>query len=246
MIVSICIGRGGSQGVKRKNTRIIGKKEIMAYPILASTLCKSVDATFFSSEDAELKNIAKYYGANIIDRPKELATNEALGEDVFVHAYKEVKLRIATMVQPDIEFVVMLFANAPCVTSMMLQEMIERLRKTSVADSICTISKADAYTPYRAKRIVVHTDRVVPFCVGIIDDRVTCDRSSGTEAWFPDYSAAVVKPYCLDDLSYGFQPHRWLGRYAIGYRQKYKACDVDHEWQFQQCREWMRNMGVIF
>ena len=36
-------------------------------------------------------HVAKNYGAKIIDRPPELATSEAILEDVFVYAYEYIK-----------------------------------------------------------------------------------------------------------------------------------------------------------
>ena len=71
-ICLIC-ARGGSKGVRKKNTRIIHKK-----PLIAHTIEKAVNSNIFShvvvsTEDEKIAKISKQYGAEIpFIRPKKL------------------------------------------------------------------------------------------------------------------------------------------------------------------------------
>ena len=91
MIVALMIGREGSLGFPRKNIYPILGRPLMVYPLLAANKAKSVDSVYISTDSKKIKEIGLKYGAKIIDRPPELCTPEALGEDAFVHGYNYIK-----------------------------------------------------------------------------------------------------------------------------------------------------------
>jgi len=263
MIPVICIGRKNSKGFPNKNSYLINNIPLMAYPIIAANGCKYVDEVFFSSDSAELKNIADNYGANIINRPEYLAIDEALSDDVFVHAYNEIKKGLWPSIDAliakkgnkeiyqrfegqKIEFVVLLFANAPCITANMMNEMIEILRDNAIASSICTISKYNMYSPYRTRRINEH-GWLDPFVKDIFEEenQVNCDRNSGDDAWFYDCSCAVVRPECIENMENGLLPQKWLGKNILGYKQDIPACDIDYEWQIGQLKYCLNKMSEL-
>ena len=245
MIFSICIGRGGSKGFPGKNKHVLNGHPMMTYPLRASMGCKDIDFTFFSSEDHELLNIAKNYGATTMDRSDYLATDEALCDDVFVAVYEEIKKNIPGQQ----EYIVLLFANAPCVTSEMISEMISILRKWPGVDSICTVSKYPMYSPYRMRKIVPfgHNSfdiyfpgwlRPVLDCEEMM--RASCDRNSGEEYWIYDCSCAVIRPWCLAKIKNGLPPQKWLGEFIMSFKQKDPALDVDYEYQIAQVEWWLK------
>lgn len=85
MIPALLIGRGGSRGVPGKNTLPILGRPLMTYPVLAARHAEHVDQLFLSTDDAEIAAIGVAEGATIIQRPAELASHEALVEDVIQH-----------------------------------------------------------------------------------------------------------------------------------------------------------------
>ncbi|KKN09461.1 hypothetical protein LCGC14_1046260, partial [marine sediment metagenome] len=242
MVPSLLIGRGGSQGFPKKNLYPIGpendKHPMMTYPLRAAKECKEIDEGFFSSDCSTLKLIAEHLGAKIIDRPKELATDEALADDVFLHGYEHIKeyiekksLNFATGFNVDlrefqIEFILLLFANAPCISSGMLSEMISILRENKEADSICTMSKYNMFSPYRMRKL--SGNQHCAYWENINWERVSCDRDSGEDSYIYDCSAAIVRPRCLENIKEGTPPQKWLGkRNFLGYKQKIPALDID-------------------
>jgi CMP-N-acetylneuraminic acid synthetase len=83
--VAIIPARGGSKGIKRKNTKSLAGSPLIAYTIEASLKSNSIDRTIVSTEDKEIAKIAEKYGAEVIKRPKKLAKDKTPTIDVIFH-----------------------------------------------------------------------------------------------------------------------------------------------------------------
>ena len=84
----ICIipARGGSKGVPKKNIRLIGGKPLIYYTIRTALKSKIFSHVFVSTEDKQIANISKKYGAQVpFLRPKKLANGTTPMDDVLVH-----------------------------------------------------------------------------------------------------------------------------------------------------------------
>uniref|UniRef100_A0A6M3JJD1 Putative cytidylyltransferase n=1 Tax=viral metagenome TaxID=1070528 RepID=A0A6M3JJD1_9ZZZZ len=257
MIYAICIGRDGSRGFPLKNTHKINDMPLMAYPIQAALNSKYVDEVYFSTESRKLKYVAEKYGAIVIDRPKELATDEALSDDVWVHAYEWIMENgsintygddialgddtIRELKKRNIEFALLMFANSPCVNGWMIDEMIEILRKDDYADSICTVSKYNMYSPARMRKFKTDIGKEIyiePYKLELAEAS-TCDRDSVDDCYIYDCSCCVVKPKCIEEMENGMPPQKWLGNNIIGYKQSIPTFDIDFEWQLGALQYWI-------
>ncbi|WCE29849.1 acylneuraminate cytidylyltransferase family protein [Vibrio sp. SCSIO 43137] len=67
--------RGGSKGLPGKNIKPLAGKPLLAYSIETATSCPSVDEVFVSTDDTEIAEVALKYGAIVIHRPQELASD---------------------------------------------------------------------------------------------------------------------------------------------------------------------------
>jgi CMP-N,N'-diacetyllegionaminic acid synthase len=86
-IVAIIPARGGSKGLKNKNTRIINGKPLISYVIEAAKNCDLINRVIVSTDDNKIASIAKKYGAEVpFLRPKELAQDLTPTEPVLKHA----------------------------------------------------------------------------------------------------------------------------------------------------------------
>jgi CMP-N-acetylneuraminic acid synthetase len=119
--------RGGSKGVPRKNVRVLNGLPLIAYPILAAQKSAYVSEIYVSTDDQEIADTAKRYGAKIIQRPTKYATDTALDIDVMRHAVEYlddygdiIHLRATTpMVQPHtIDQAAKYFINNPKCTGL--------------------------------------------------------------------------------------------------------------------------------
>jgi CMP-N-acetylneuraminic acid synthetase len=67
--------RGGSKGLPRKNVLPIGGIPMLVHGIKIARALQEVNQVYVSTDCEEIASIANYYGADVIDRPSELATD---------------------------------------------------------------------------------------------------------------------------------------------------------------------------
>lgn len=86
-ILSLIPARGGSKGIPRKNVRPMAGKPLIAWTIEAALRSSQLDAVVVSTEDEEIANVARQWGALVpFLRPPELAKDESPGIDPVMHA----------------------------------------------------------------------------------------------------------------------------------------------------------------
>ena len=239
MIAALIIGRKDSAGFPGKNVFPVLGRPLMAYPLQAAAHSKYVDEIYCSTDSEEIWGVAKSFGAHRIERPPELATREALGEDAFAHGYRAI---VESGRRP--ELVVLLFCNAPTILAETIEAGIEGLRNDPSLDSAVTVSPYNMWSPIRARRIgpdgllhpFVPLEAYQPFM------QITCDRDSQGDVYFADMSVCVVRPRCLEDLSYGVLPQRWMGQRILPLKQ-WGGLDVDYQWQIPMVEYWLRDHG---
>ena len=108
-LCTIC-ARGGSKGVKGKNTRMLLGKPLIAYSIQQAKGSGLFEAVAISSDSEEILAVAKECGADIlIKRPDELATDQAAKLPAIRHCVAEAELRLGHQV----DVVVDLDATSP-------------------------------------------------------------------------------------------------------------------------------------
>ncbi len=91
--VAIIPARGGSQGVPGKNLRPIGGIPLVARAVRACRAARKIDHIFVSTDDAAIADTARAAGAEIIDRPAELAGHTATSESALTHGLDEIARR---------------------------------------------------------------------------------------------------------------------------------------------------------
>lgn len=67
--------RGGSKGLPGKNIKKLNGKPLIAYSIEVARRCSLIDTVFVSTDDSDIADVAAKYGAVVIARPAELATD---------------------------------------------------------------------------------------------------------------------------------------------------------------------------
>lgn len=77
--------RGGSKGIARKNLQPLAGKPLIAWTIEQVLAVAGLDC-YVSTEDAEIAEVSREWGAEIIVRPDELARDTTASEPVIEHA----------------------------------------------------------------------------------------------------------------------------------------------------------------
>ncbi|MBI2936087.1 MAG: NTP transferase domain-containing protein, partial [Chloroflexi bacterium] len=83
--LAIIPARGGSKRLPRKNLLLLGGKPLVAHTIEHALQASSVQRTIVSTEDAEIATVAERFGAQVILRPPELASDTATSESALLH-----------------------------------------------------------------------------------------------------------------------------------------------------------------
>lgn len=145
--VTLIPARGGSKGITRKNLIDIHGKPLIYYTIVAS-LDSSVHETWISTEDDEIFDVAQDIGAQVIRRPKDLATDEASSESVLLHFASKI----------EFDTLVFLQATSPMTTSDDINNGLELMENynsvigvTSISQNVW-IDKSPTYDIYRRRR----------------------------------------------------------------------------------------------
>lgn len=85
-MIALILARGGSKGVPKKNIKMLGNKHLIGHVIDSASDSNKISKIFVSTDCQEIAEISKSYGAEIIKRPSDLAKDNSLDIDCFVHA----------------------------------------------------------------------------------------------------------------------------------------------------------------
>jgi N-acylneuraminate cytidylyltransferase len=119
--------RGGSKGVPRKNLRTLLGRPLIAWSIDAARQARLIDRVVVSTEDAEIAEVARREGAEVLPRPAELATDTATTKAVLEHAVAALSPDELVVLQP----------TSPVRVGGLVDRAIERFLATGV-DTLAT------------------------------------------------------------------------------------------------------------
>lgn len=109
ILCTIC-ARGGSQGVKNKNIRLLRKKPLIAHSILQAKKTHLFDKVVVSSDSIKICDIAMKWGADVtIRRPAEMASDISAKLPAIQHAFVEAEKHFDT----QFDYLVDLDATSP-------------------------------------------------------------------------------------------------------------------------------------
>jgi len=85
-IFCFIFARGGSKGIPKKNLLKIGGISLLGHSIKISQQFEKIEKTFVSTDCKEIAEEAAKYGAEIINRPKEIAKDNSPEWEAWQHA----------------------------------------------------------------------------------------------------------------------------------------------------------------
>ena len=91
--MAIIPARGGSKGIPLKNLKLLNGKPLIDYSINSSIKSKFITRTIVSSDHPKILKRAEKLGAEILKRPKNLATDSSKLEPVMEHCLNYFKLK---------------------------------------------------------------------------------------------------------------------------------------------------------
>lgn len=151
--VAIITARGGSKRIPRKNIKEFCGKPILAYSIEAAIQSGIFDTVMVSTDDEEIAEIARQYGAEVpFFRSEKTANDYATTNDVLLEVLDEYGKR-----GEHFELACCIYPTAPFVTAEKLKTAVEQLSGTDADTLIPVVSFS--YPPQRA--MIVKEGRLV-------------------------------------------------------------------------------------
>lgn len=215
-VIAIITARGGSKGLPGKNLKELCGKPLIAWTIEKALKSKYLDKVIVSTENDEIAEISKEYGADVpFMRPEKLATDTASSIDVVVHALEYFKDEHGQL----FDYVVLLEPTSPLREDNDIDDMLEKLNnKRYEFDSVISIGKVSEH-PSIVKRI--KENNIEPYCTELLQ---TSRRQDNDLAFFPYGVAYIVKTSSLYDEK-TFYTKRCT-YYTIKRYQNYEIDDV--------------------
>jgi len=98
-ILGVIPARGGSKGIKNKNIAYLRGRPLVGWAVKACKGSEMLDWWWVSTDDDEVARIAVTYGAEILDRPKNISGDTARDITFLKHSVKEAE---SANIKPDI------------------------------------------------------------------------------------------------------------------------------------------------
>ena len=137
VVATIC-ARGGSKGVPGKNIRLLCGKPLLAHSIEVAQRCKLIDRVIISTDNPEIADIAREYGAEVpFLRPRKLAQDDTPKLPVIRHAVQFLEAQEGH----HADIVVDLDATSPLRTEKDIEACIRMVRDEG-ADNAFSVTEA--------------------------------------------------------------------------------------------------------
>lgn len=219
--IAIITARGGSKRIPRKNIKEFCGKPILAYSIEAAVQSGLFDEVMVSTDDEEIAEIGRQYGAKVpFFRSEKTSGDFATTNDVLLEVIEEYEKR-----GEHFDAACCIYPTAPFVTAEKLTEAMEMLL-ASDADTLIPVV-AFSYPPQRA--MIVQEGRLVFKYPEYMDS-----RSQDLEKHYHD----VGQFYCFKVEPYKVNKKLMLGNILPFEISELEVQDIDNQtdWEIAEMK----------
>lgn len=143
-VLGLIPARGGSKGIPGKNRKELYGKPLMQYTIEAALNSKQLDSVVFSSEDAQLIELAASLGADIpFVRPTELALDTSGSLSVAQHALNTLEEQ-----GKRYDAVCLLQVTNPFRTTKFIDEAVLKFKNSNMDSLLSVLEVPHEYNPH--------------------------------------------------------------------------------------------------
>lgn len=132
-VLAIIPARGGSKGIPKKNIRLLAGKPLISYSILNALSCNIIDDVYVSTDNLEIAEVAKNYGAGVVLRDKSLSGDAITLDPVVFDAVAKVE----ALKDYTYDYVITMQPTSPLLKIKSLSGAIEKAKESQ---SDCIIS----------------------------------------------------------------------------------------------------------
>lgn len=183
-VIAIIPARGQSKSIPRKNLRLLGDKPLIGWAIECALSSPEVDRVIVSTDDQAIASVSREYGAEVYERPPELATDTSLIADTLRDLWSRLRIE-----GDQANIFLLLEPTSPFRDLSLINRCLKRLVSEQF-DSIATFNEA-AINPERVWRIT---------------EGIPQTFIEGALPWKP--RQLLSKAYQLNGALYAFFPDR--------------------------------------
>lgn len=216
--LAFIFARGGSKGLPGKNIRPLGGKPLIVHSIETAKACSLIADVYVSTDDSAIAEVARQAGANLINRPAELARDTTPEWLAWRHAIEDVEHR-----QGPFDLFVSLPPTSPLRSVQDVENAIAAMEGDPSADICLTISDATR-NPYFN---MVADDGTGGVKLAITGPTGFTRRQDAPKLYDISTVAYVAKPDYIKSQSSLF-----AGRVLGVSVPKKRAVDIDDIWDF--------------
>lgn len=192
-VLVIIQARGGSKGIPGKNIKELCGKPLIAWTIEAAKLAKTVTRVIVSTDDSQIAEVAKKFGAEVpFLRPAELAGDGAKSIGLLEHALNWLKEK--ENYKADV--VVQLKPTNPLRTAETIDQAVLTYQTDPSVDAVITVVKAQIH-PLKTWRFDAKHEFLAPFVpeeVFGIKEAAKAPRQKLPEAYGNNSCVHVINP----------------------------------------------------
>lgn len=232
-VLALILARGGSKSVPRKNIMPVNGRPLIAYTILQALASRFVTRTIVSTDDDEIADISREWGAEIpFMRPPELAQDDSVDLEAFVHCLAWLKDNEGY----EPELVVHLRATGPVRRVEVIDQGIEMLLKTPDADSLRTVVLAKQ-TPFKMWRF--DGSYIVPVVTlpGVLEAHSVARQNLPKAYWQNGYVDVIRCETILEKNS-------MVGESVLGIEIDEPVFDIDYPEDVAHVEEGLRRLEL--
>jgi CMP-N-acetylneuraminic acid synthetase len=148
--VGLIPARGGSKGIPHKNIAELAGKPLLVWTIEAARGSEHVERVVVSTDAREIAAAARAAGAEVLERPAALASDDTPMLDVIRHAIDELDPEILVLLQP----------TSPLRRAEHIDAAVVQLQESGADVVVSVVAVPHQFAP--ASLVVLEGDRVQP------------------------------------------------------------------------------------
>lgn len=217
--LAVIPARGGSKGIPRKNIRPLGGKPLLAYTIEAALDSQYIQRVVVSTDDAEIAQVARDYGAEVVWRPAEISGDSATSESALLHTLET--LQQTEAYRPD------LLVFLQCTSPLTLAEDIDGTIRALIEQDADSALAVIPFHYFLWKP--VQDAQNLPDARGINHDKAVRPLRQEREAQYLETGAV----YVMRAAGFLQARHRFFGRTALHVMPGERRLEIDDPVDFQ-------------
>lgn len=131
-ILAIIPARGGSKGIPRKNVLLLSGQPLISYAIRNAKSSGFQMDVAVSTDDQEITNVSKQFGAEVIRRNKKLASDEVTLDPVIFDAVQQMENKTGK----TYDYVITLQPTSPLLSADTLDSAIQKMLNDETIDTL--------------------------------------------------------------------------------------------------------------